>query len=240
VRPTVAVGIVSTVVATCVCAGPATEPATAPADAALWARLAEIDARAGGIQHLTATFLQDKFTALMKRPIRSTGSVRINGAVMRWDTRQPQESVLLIDQREAKVYYPAQKTLEIYRLDKRLSELAASPLPRLDVLRSRFSFRQISAGQLDRGADETRFLALQLDPVDPSLAQHVSQVRVLLDVRAGYIVTAEVTDRDGDRTVLRFSDVKLNGDVGDLGLTVPPGTAISHPLEGLDAQPPQS
>src|SRR6185437_13247139 len=159
---------------------------------------------------------------------------RINGSTMRWDTQQPDQNVMVIDPHEAKIYYPAQKTLEVYPLDQRLGELAASPLPRLDVLRSRFSFEQIPAADLAKSATTDGFIALKLVPIDPSLREHVEQVRVLLDVRNAYIVRAEITDSDGDRTVLSFDHVRLNVDVGDVSLKVPAGTTVTHPLEGLD------
>ena len=222
----------------CIAAGPATKPSTAPADAALWTRLAEIDARAAKVKSLAANFEQQKFTALLRKPLVSTGRVRVHGAVMRWDTRQPEASVLFIDAHEARVYYPSQKTLEIYPLDKRLGELAASPLPRLDALRTRFSFEQIPVGELDKSVGPKQFIALRLTPTDESLRQNVQQVRVLLDISGAYVVKAEVTDGDGDRTVLSFPEVRLNADVGDLTLSVPPGTTVTHPLEGMDGQNP--
>lgn len=220
----------------CVAAG----PTTAPGDAKLWAKLAEIDQRAGQIKSLTASFDQQKFTALLRKPLESSGRIRIEGAVIRWDTAQPEPSVLFIDGREVKVYYPNQKTLEIYPLDKRLADLAASPLPRLDVLKERFNIEQIPVADLDKSAAADDFLALRLTPNDESLAEHVKQVRVLLDIHKACIMKAEVTDGDGDRTVLSFKDVQVNADVGDLSLVVPPGTAVSHPLEGLGGQPSQS
>jgi outer membrane lipoprotein-sorting protein len=218
----------------CEAAGPATQPA----DPALWAKLTEIDARAAKVKSLSANFDQQKFTALLRKPLESSGTVRINGSVMRWDTKQPEPSVLLIDGKEAKVYYPNQKTLEIYPMDKRLADLAASPLPRLDVLKARFAFRQIDNSELDKSAPAGRFIALELTPTDPALAEHVQRVRVLLDVAGAYIIKAEMTDSDGDRTALSFRDVQLNAAVGDLALAVPPGTAVTRPLEGLDGQAP--
>jgi outer membrane lipoprotein-sorting protein len=206
----------------------------------LWAKLAEIDQRAGQIKSLSANFDQQKFTALLRKPLESTGRIRIKGPVIRWDTTQPEPSVLFIDQGEARIFYPDQKTLEVYPLDKRLADLAASPLPRLDVLKERFNIEQIPVTDLDKTAAAEHFIALRLAPKDASLAEHVKQVRVLLDVRNACIMRAEVTDGDGDRTVLSFRDVRLNADVGDLALVVPPGTSVSHPLEGLSGQPPQS
>jgi outer membrane lipoprotein-sorting protein len=223
----------------CLAAAPATKPATAPADAALWAKLNEIDSRAGQIKSLSAHFEQQKFTALLRKPLVSSGKIRINGPVIRWDTEKPEPSVLFIDPHEVKVFYAAQKTLEVYPLDKRLAELAASPLPRLAVLKEKFSFQQIGVAQLDASVRKKDCLALRLVPTDPSLAEHVRQVRVLLDIPRAFILKAEVTDGDGDRTELSFSDVQLNADVGDLALSVPPGTAVTHPLEGLDGQEPR-
>ena len=218
-------------------------PATQPPgpDSELWKKLTDIDARAGRIQSLEARFEQRKFTALLNTPLVSSGTVRIRGARIRWDNDQPEKSVLLIDQQEARIFYPAQKALEIYPLDQRLGELASSPLPRLDVLKKRFSFQQIPVKELLEKGEGGRFIALSLSPTDPLLRQHVQKVRVLLDFPAAYIVKAEITDTDGDRTLLSFSNVQINANVGDLDLTVPPGTAVSHPLEGLEgSQKPQS
>lgn len=218
-------------------AAPATQPDDA--DPALWSQLKEIDARAAKIGSLSADFEQRKFTALLTQPLVSTGTVRIHGSIMRWDTLHPQPSVLYADRDEVRIYYPDQKTLEIYPMDQRLGELAASPLPRLDVLRAQFTFERIPTDSMDRTADPKRFLALRLIPRQASLREHVQEVRVLLDAEQAHITRAEITDSDGDRTVLSFSNVRLNADVGDLKLTVPADTRISHPLQGMDpdAQP---
>jgi outer membrane lipoprotein-sorting protein len=213
-------------------AGPTTQPG-AP-DPALWSKLTQIDARAAKIQSLSADFVQQKFTTLLTRPLVSSGTVKIRGTLIRWDTVKPEQSTLLLEPHEARIYYPAQKALEVYPLDQRMAELAASPLPRLDVLKKTFSFRELAAGELEKNADPSKYLALSLIPTDGALRQHVQEVRVLLNVPGGYLVKGELTDGDGDRTFLAFSKVHLNADVGDLSLTVPPGTRVSRPLEGLD------
>lgn len=220
----------------CITSGAETQPATAPttADAALWSQLNDIDSRAGRIKSLAANFEQQKFTAMLRKPLTSTGTVRVRGAQMRWETVRPEPSVLAIDEHQAQVYYPSQKILEVYPLDERLGELAASPLPRLAVLKARFTFARIAPDLLDKQSDSHKVIALELTPTDASLREHVKRVRVLLDVAAAYILKAEVTDSDGDRTLLSFRDVQPDADVGDLSLHVPPGTAVAHPLEGLD------
>ena len=215
----------------------ADQPATQPAalDPALSARLAEIDAKAGRVQSIVADFRQEKFTALLSRPLVSNGTIRVRGAEMRWETLKPERSVLAINPTEARVYYPDQRVMEIYALDRRLGDLAASPLPRLATLKQRFSFAPLELSQLMPGADPKRYVALALAPIDPNLRQHVEQVRVLLDAELGCMVKAEIIDGDGDRTSLTFQNLKLNADAGDLTLSVPAGTRVTRPLEGLSA-----
>jgi outer membrane lipoprotein-sorting protein len=215
-------------------ADPATQPA--PIDSALSARLTEIDAKASRIQTIVADFRQERFTALLSKPLVSTGTIRVRGAEMRWDTLKPERSVLAINPNEAKIYYPDQKVMEIYALDRRLGELAASPLPRLASLKQRFGFASLELSELMPNPDSKRYVALALKPIDPALQQHVEQVRVLLDGDQGCVVKAEVIDGDGDRTSLSFLNVKLNADPGDLNLTVPPGTQITRPLDGLGSK----
>lgn len=218
---------------------PASAPATQPAiDPALWARMTAIDARAAHLTTLSADFVQQKYTALLRKPLMSRGQLRVAGSTMRWDTQQPQPSVLLITEKQVRVYYPAQKTIEEYSIDQRMAELAASPLPRLAVLKQRFSFQEMAVKTLDPAADPAKFLALALDPIGDDLRLHIRQVRVLLDVSAGYVVRAELIDPDGDRTFIAFSNIVSGAAPGDLDLNVPPGVRIVHPLEGLGGQPP--
>lgn len=215
-----------------------TQPATTQADAIdpiLWERLKEIDRRAGRIKDLSATFEQQKFTALLKKPLVSSGRVRVAGSTMRWDTAKPDPTIMVIDEREMRLYYPRQKTVEVYPINQKMARLAASPLPRLDVLRKHFKVEEIPAREMNQLAEGPKFLALLLTPIDSALREHIDQVRVLLDADSAYILRAEMIDPDGDRTVISFADIQLNLDIkpDDLKLMVPEGAAITRPLEGL-------
>ena len=68
-------------------------PATA-IDAKLESQLQQVDAAAQTVKDLTAHFEQDKFTALLKKPLVSTGTVRGAGSVIRWDTEKPEPCAL--------------------------------------------------------------------------------------------------------------------------------------------------
>lgn len=215
-------------------------PAASPADAVLIRELEEIDARAAEIKDLSAGFEQQKFTALLKKPLVSEGKVRVRPPRTRWDTSKPHKSVLLLDDHELKLYDPEAKTLEVYDVAGGLSRMTASPVPRLSAVKDEFAIARLEPSAMDGKATGDAFVALRLTPIDTALQEHVSEVRVLIDRKLACATQVEVTDADGDRTVIRFRDLELNTgiDADGLDLKVPDGTKVSHPLEGLGASPP--
>jgi outer membrane lipoprotein-sorting protein len=199
--------------------------------------LDDIDRRAGQAQDLTGRFEQQKFTALLKKPLVSSGRVRMKGPVVRWDTEVPEPAVLHSDGREIRMFYPRQHVVEVYPIDRRITDLAASPLPRLAALREHFTIEAADSN----AANANDRVAIRLTPTDAFLKEHVDQVLVVLDAAAACVASVEVDDADGDRTVIRFSDVKLNAGLkdADVALTVPAGTKESRPLAGVQGDPPE-
>jgi outer membrane lipoprotein-sorting protein len=230
-------------------AAPAPAPATTPApasrpanlDAATWNRMLQIDARAGKIETLIADFRQQKFTSMLKKPLVSSGKVFVRGSSMLWDTQKPEPTTLAITPTEARIYYPAQKVIEVYQVREKLGSLAASPVPRLSVLNQHFSFEPIPLEQFGE-TDDARFFAVRMTPLDAEMREHVQDVRVLLDARRGLIMRLEMGDPDGDRTVITFLDVQINAPLkdGDLVLHPPPDVKITRPLAGLESNSPAS
>ncbi len=236
--------------------GPAaTSPASRPASAAvrpgiadpdLRRRLEEIDARGGRIADLTAHFEQARHTPLLKKPLVSSGRVLVKGSRVRWTVEKPQPSVMVSSAKEIRIYYPQQKTVEVYDLDQRLGELAASPLPRLALLVKHFAIEALAPGApgapgtlgaAEEGEPPARpgLVRLRLLPADAGLRSHVAEVDVDLDPDLALAVGVTMIDPDGDRTIMRFSDIQLNRGLPDsaLELEVPQGTTVVRPLEKM-------
>jgi outer membrane lipoprotein-sorting protein len=222
---------------------PTTPPPTsrpANVDPATWQRMLDIDARAGKIEDLTADFEQQKFTAMLKKPLVSSGVVAVRGSAMLWDTRKPEASQLQIDTKEVRIYYPAQKTIEVYQIQQKLGQLAASPLPRLAVLREHFNFEPMPLAEMgekdDTAAAREKYFAVRMTPIDPELREHVESVRVLLDAQRGLIIRLEMRDPDGDRTLISFANVKTNVGLkdGDLRIAAPADVKITRPLAAVE------
>ena len=220
--------------------GGPTPTASQPAiDEALMKELEEIDARGAKIEDLTASFEQRKFTTLLKKPLVSEGKVRVRPPRTRWDTAKPHRSVLLLDERELKMYDPEAQTLEVYEVSGGLSRMTASPVPRLSAVRDEFRIERLDPAAMDEKSGPEAFVAVRLTPIDEKIAEHVTEVRVLIDRKLACASQVEVTDADGDRTVIRFTDLRLNTGLDAIArdLKVPEGTKVSHPLEGLNGAP---
>jgi outer membrane lipoprotein-sorting protein len=211
-------------------------PGAAPAgvDEKLWKQLVEIDARGAKIHDLSADFTQEKHTALLKKPLVSTGHILIKGSASLWTTTHPEPTVMRIDDKEVRLYYPRQKVVEVYRTDERMGSLAASPFPRLAVINSHFSFERVSPRDLLPDVDETKYLALRMKPTEPELQKHIDEVTVVLEIATGFVARAQTIDSDGDRMVLTFSNIRMNGGLkdDDLKLQLPADVEVTRPLEG--------
>jgi outer membrane lipoprotein-sorting protein len=212
-------------------------PGEAPkgVDPAFWKQLVEIDARGAAVKDLTAKFQQEKFTPLMKKPLVSSGTIRIKGSAALWNTTAPAPTIMRIDPQELRLYYPEQKVVEVYKVDQRMGPLAASPFPRLALIKPHFTFERGDAkALLPAGADASKFVAVKLRPINEEMRKHLDEVTVLLEVATGLVTRAQTVDADGDRVVLSFSDMKVNAGLTDqdVALDVPAGVKVVRPLEG--------
>ena len=196
-------------------------------------RLERLDARVAKINDLTADFIERKYTTLLKKPLVSSGRIRVRGDIARWDTIKPYKTVMLVGRGEVRIYYPDRRVEEVFQLGERLGQLAMSPLPRLAALREHFDMTPIPPNEIDANASERHHLALRLRPKAQSLREHVNEIRVLIDETTACVVKIAMDDPTGDRTVIEFSHVKTNTGLEDrdVSLTVPPGTKTTRPLE---------
>ena len=216
-------------------AAPTSRPAAI--DPAMWQRMLAIDAKAAAIKDLTADFEQQKFTAMLKKPLVTTGRIYVRGSEMLWNTRKPEPTQLQITSRDARIYYPSQNTIEVYQLQQKLSQIAASPLPRLADLMNMFTFEPLPISEMG-ATDAAKFLALKMTPVSADLREHVDQVRVLLNADTALIDSLEMRDPDGDRTVIKFTNPKINTGLNDADLRInaPADVKITHPLQAIEGQ----
>ncbi len=227
--------------------GPPAEPSAAAAsapgekpegrvDAELMGVFEELDGKVGAIRDVTASFVERKFTALLKKPLVSRGVVRVKGPMALWDTRSPHRSIVSLDKERIRIFYPERKAVEVYDLSNGAGDrswLNCLPIPRLSQLGQSFTIDRLPDDAVEeRPFDERRHVGLRLVPTDRALGRYIERVHVIVDRQSACALRAEMFDADGDRTVIEFDDVKVNTglEARDVELVVPAGVAESHPL----------
>jgi len=200
----------------------------------LQALLRQIDAEAAKIKDVSCQFEQHKHTPLLKKPLVSSGELRIVGPTMRWETLKPARSVMVVSARDLRLYYPDDRVVEIYDLDQKLQQLTASPIPRLGAMLKYFQIKPADTKDKEKtSTSDNDLLELTLIPHHPTLKQHIEHAQVLIDIKSAFSRQMHFVDVEGDRTVLYFRKMKFNTGMkaSDLKLTVPGGTKISRPLK---------
>lgn len=190
-------------------------PAPAAPNADFDRRLAEIDALAGRIKDVGAAFVQVKHSTLLTEPLTSKGEVLSKGGVTLWSTTEPEATRVRTDASTMRVYYVKSNVVEEYPMEHGLASLASSPLPRLDTLRAMFSLEPDPGDGLAPLERAEKSLGVRLVPNSAELRKHVASVRVLLDAARAIVLVFEVTDPDGERTTIRFSDIRVDQGLSD-------------------------
>ena len=206
------------------------------------ALLQDLDRQGDSVRDLSARYEERKLTAILKAPMVTTGRVRIVGARARWDADAPHSTVTLVDPNEVRIYYPERSTVEVYPISAQLQFPTVSPLPRWKELSRHFRMESRSATKEESELDASSHLFLSLIPLQSPLRDHVATINVAIERSTGLLHRAEITDPDGDRTVMRFSNVQTNTGtkLTDLDLALPDGTVVTWPLSPKKSNEPKA
>ena len=126
--------------------------------------------------------------------------------------------------------------MEIYPIEKGWSQLAASPLPRMESLREHFTISPWNWPG-NEPANAKALMGLKLAPKQEQIREHVSEVRILIDRETACVVAAEVLYPDHDRLEIRFDNIRTNRGIQEqqMELEIPEGTTISRPFEAEES-----
>ena len=202
------------------------------ADTDLSEALSDLDSKSSTIKTLHASFRQIKHSDILRRPLVSSGSVRMSRDRVRWDTRTPAASVLVASKDDVRIFYPDLSVLEIYALGDQMSQLAGSPVFRLARIQRFFTIES------DLRTSARGFMQLQLTPRTEELKKHLKSIRLGVHVETGLVREVVMFNADDEKTEMFFDDVRTNAPIaaGELEIVAPEGVRVVHPL-GEDGSP---
>ena len=188
--------------------------------------LEKLDERTAQIEDLTAHFTREKHSILLRKPLVSKGSVWVLGDKVKWETKEPRASLMLVSNRSARLYDPESNRVEIYPISAGLAAIIGTPLPRFARLKESFLIERVQPD------NESEHIVLKLSPLDEELAKHIASITVWIDTKIPAATTLEMVDAEGDRTTITFSRIKLNQDLKDTDfeLELPDDAMIEYPM----------
>ncbi len=188
--------------------------------------LKKLDERTAQIEDLTANFTQEKHSILLREPLVSKGRVWVLGDKVKWETREPRPSLMLVSNRSARLYDQESNRVEVYPLSAGLAAIIGTPLPRFSRLKDSFLIERVQPD------NESEQIVLKLSPLDEKLAEHITSITVWIDPGIPAATALEMVDAEGDRTKITFSKIKLDQglDDTDLELDLPEDVTIEYPM----------
>jgi len=204
----------------CCCALLAGAPAADPEGAAAGALLAALQARYQAIADLRADFVQESLVASLGKRTTSSGTVAVRRpGRMRWEYREPERLIIVLDEEVVRIYSAPDKQLQIASA----SAGAFSPTA-LSFLLGEGDLSETFVAQRIDGQGRSE-LGLLLQPRTDAAFE---LLEVWFDPETHQLRESVLVDLLGNRTRLRFSQIVENDGLDEhlFELEVPEGTEV--------------
>lgn len=187
-------------------------------------------ARSKETTSLDIRFRQEKRLRILRRPLVSTGRIRIAGGTIRCEVRDASErpeSITVVTEDRLRIYYPRLGRVETYELGRAAAPALALPFFGSDPATLQRDFElSMSVPEAGDGTDEPRRRLVLTARSEDAPIRWITLVFDGLEVRE-----VEQKDRNGDRVRMVLEEVRRDPDLRpeDLELRVPPGTKEVRP-----------
>ena len=164
------------------------------------------------VRTIEASFVQSRSLSILARPIVSRGKFAFRRpADLRWEYQSPIESVIIVRKGDVGRYV---------RRDGRLVADSASRMDALSAvfgeiqhwLAGEFASSRIFRAELVRAGERTTIV---LVPIDAAMRGLIDGVRLDLGGEPGTVTSIVIDEGAEGSTRIDFTDVRINGDVGD-------------------------
>ena len=195
-------------------------------------QLRQIESSSKKIRSLTAQFVQARHTPLLKKPMVSHGHVELVNEYLRWETKAPHPSTMLVGAACVKLYYPEDSLLEIYPVGGRRAGVAGVPLPQFSEISDQFNILQVPVAELNTEADPNKFLGVHLIPRTAEIRRQIGEMQILIDIRQSVATKIIMIGADAERTEIVFTKIRLNeiDESKELEIDLPEKVSVIWPV----------
>ncbi len=186
-----------------------------------------IDEQQRKIVTLQAGFSQKRETALAKKALVSSGTVKFKRPDrVHWAYTQPERMEIASNGKEIWIYYPDRAHAERYLLS-RGKRLAQYMEPLMSIFEKPFG-RLTSEYEVTYRGQTSPVRQFHLVPRREKVREIISHVDLGIDPGSGAIVSFALTEMTGDRLRLEFKNMQINVPLseGDLSVKMSPSTRV--------------
>jgi outer membrane lipoprotein-sorting protein len=179
--------------------------------AALEEVLSRLEERVAGIETLKADFVQQKFLAILDDPLLLKGTIAMEKPdLFSWKVREPLKYSMVIRGEVVRQWDEDTRRVEKISLSK--NPVFAMAIHQMREWLSG-AYRSM-LGQYQVTIVDREPLSLEFVPRDTALAQEViAVVTVEFDRDDRYIRRIDIREKEGDRTLITFSNTRLNAPI---------------------------
>jgi len=179
-----------------------------------------IDGQQQSIQTLTAHFSQKKETALVKSPLVSSGTVRYKRPNrIYWHYDRPEATEIALDGKKMVIYSPERGQAEQYTLSRghRLTQVLE---PLTAIFQKTFAQLEEDYTLSYDGVEGDRLHRFGLIPKEARLRKFMIRVDLWIDKTSGAVLRFEMLEANGDRLILKFTNLQINPPLTDDDLQI--------------------
>lgn len=214
----------------------AAPPALAGGNPELDAILKKMSERQGSLKTLSADFVQEKSLALLAKPDVSKGHLYYEApAKILWEYREPDQTILLIDEKNLIAYYPDLKKadkVDIADKRQRYEKYFGVGLTQDASMQEYFDIDLAK----ESGIAGTRLLILT--PKSQRIEKYISEIRLWVDEATFLPRKLEYREESGDSTSYTLDSSAVNQPLpeGKFAVILPPDVEVTTLSDGLKSR----
>lgn len=179
---------------------------------------------------VAARFTMEKKMALLASPVKAEGILYLTKPdKVYWEVKAPIANTLIVNGKTLWMYYPTLRQVDKVDISGKHRKLVQY----LEMSQDGSAIKESYRLRLLENSEANGLLVVELIPRTARVAKRVSKMKVWVDPQTWFITRVDMWEPNGDYSILRLQEVRLNGPVPDsvYDFRPPPGTVVNHPLE---------
>jgi outer membrane lipoprotein-sorting protein len=179
---------------------------------------------------VAARFTMEKKMALLASPVKAEGILYLTKPdKVYWEVKAPIANTLIVNGKTLWMYYPTLRQVDKVDISGKHRKLVQY----LEMSQDGSAIKESYRLRLLESSGGSGLLVVELTPRTTRVGKRISKMKVWVDPETWFINRLDMWEPNGDYSILRLQEVRLNEPVPDsvYDFRPPPGTVVNQPLQ---------